>query len=173
MRGIISRPDVQRKLQQHLTSESNPFRQPETAAKAHARLREMGYPSLNGGNGHGPTEPQFMLAHRLGWPTEWIFVTHAGKGSGYPNHYKLDIAEPSLQIAIEVDGQSHHSQAIRKKDDKKDAFLMGQGWLVLRFWNEEILNDLDDVERRVWFATSRRGQRTTSLTGSSSITAIA
>jgi very-short-patch-repair endonuclease len=56
---------------------------------------------------------------------------------GYPSHYKIDIAEPKQKIAIEVDGNSHHSR--KALDTKKDAKLRSLGWIVLRFWNRDIL----------------------------------
>jgi hypothetical protein len=170
---MISQPQVQRKLQQHLAPANNPICKPETHAKAHAVLLAKGYPMLNGGNGHGPSGPQLLLAQRLSWPMEWIVPTREKKDSGYPSHYKLDIAEPSLQVAIEVDGQSHHCTRIRERDDKKDAFLFSRGWLVLRFWNEEILEDLDRVEACIRSTISKRARVTISSTASSSIIAIA
>jgi hypothetical protein len=162
---------VQAKLQDHLASTSNPFRHPEAQAKAQVRLKQIGYRMLNGGNGKAPPEPQRILAERLGWPMEWIVRTHARRGSGYPTHYKLDIASPSLGIAIEVDGHTHQAIKIREADDRKEAFLHAQGWLVLRFWNLEVLENLEEVERRIQSIIWKQVQGTTSSMASSSTTA--
>ena len=173
MRKMIQRPDVQEKIRQHLHSTSNPFRHPEAQRRGHMRLQEIGYPMLNGGNGRGPTKPQLMLAERLQWPMEWTVPTRQPKNSGYPTHYKLDIADPYLQIAIEVDGVSHQTPQIKERDDRKDAFLMGIGWTVLRFWNREILENLDRVVSVVQSTISKQARATISPMASSSTTATA
>ncbi len=148
MRKMRRRPDVQKKLAKHLASKNNPFRDPRTSAKAQAVLREQGYRHLNGGNGRGASVPQKLLASRLGWPMEHAVSTKP-RPPGYPTHYKIDIAEPTLKIAIEVDGWSHLIKSIKVKDAKKDRFLRRRGWKVLRFTNQTVLNKTDKVVDQV------------------------
>lgn len=54
--------------------------------------------------------------------------------------YEIDIALPSLSIAIEIDGPTHFDPVygeenldrVQAKDDKKDVMLRGCGWTVVR-----------------------------------------
>jgi len=117
----------------------NPTSQPEVREKISRRLKAMQHaPSVRGGNGTGLTEPQaFMLAVLgSGWIPEYA-LSLGRRTPGYPTHYKLDLALPHHAIAIEVDGLSHHSR--RDQDLKKDEKLASLGWIVLRFWNRDIL----------------------------------
>src|SRR3989442_1098660 len=49
--------------------------------------------------------------------------------------------EPKL--IIELDGGQHADQI--KYDQKRDAFFKNQGYQVLRFWNNEVLQNMDGV----------------------------
>lgn len=146
MGKLRQRSDVQEKLRQHLSSDTNPFRKPETRVKAQIALREKGYAMLNGGNGKPIPLPQKMLALRLGWATEYVIAT----GQGWlPNHYKIDIAEPTLKIAVEIDGESHHAVRVRAADQRKDQWFKENGWKAIRFTNQEVMTDLERVARAV------------------------
>jgi very-short-patch-repair endonuclease len=73
----------------------------------------------------------------------WSYGIKTGKwnGSGYPPVYKVDLAFPRVKLAIEADGSNHGTWDNRKaKDAKKDAFLAGLGWKVLRYSNRAILD---------------------------------
>lgn len=177
MQNLRRNPQAMENLRRYLLSDRNPFRDPvkraEAQSKAHRKLAAFGYRMLDGGNGKGPTQPQQLLARLLGWPMECVVPT---KGlPGYPSHYKLDIANPALRIAIEVDGQSHSSKAVRAKDMKKTRFLEERGWTVLRFRNAEVLEDMPTVLRMIRQAlsssTSKPRPATTSPMGCSSTTA--
>lgn len=122
---------------------NNPMNDPETREKVSARLREIGHkPPVRGGNGHGPTRPQRLLAEALDWPMEVIIPTGQRRKGGLPSHYKVDIGNPDLKVAIEVDGGSHCSLAGREADRRKAQWLTGKGWAVLRFTNREVLADV-------------------------------
>lgn len=148
---LREREDVQEKLAAHLFSDNNPFKNPLVRQKAHKTLAKRGYPQLNGGNGRPPSNPQSMLAKRLGWKMEYVYPTKR-YGMGYPTHYKIDIANPDLMIAIEVHGCGHLTKGVKEKDIKKQLFLESKGWTVLTFWNQEILDNLEDVISRVQLA---------------------
>ena len=66
----------------------------------------------------------------------------------YPQHpvgkYRLDFAIPNKRIAIELDGHEYHKTKYQRTHDaKRDRWLYGQGWHVLRFTGTEIHQDLD------------------------------
>lgn len=52
-----------------------------------------------------------------------------------------------LKLIIEVDGISHNYDEIVKKDIKKQVDIESAGYVVLRFSDEEVLNDINNVIR--------------------------
>jgi len=61
--------------------------------------------------------------------------------------YFADFASHSAKLIIEVDGGQHATETAY--DAKRTAFLHGQGFRVLRFWNNDILSNIDGVLRMV------------------------
>jgi very-short-patch-repair endonuclease len=57
--------------------------------------------------------------------------------------YIVDFCAPSKKLIIEVDGSQHLDR--EAYDLERTAVLESQGYRVLRFWNHEVLNDLDGV----------------------------
>ena len=144
MKENREKPLFQENLKKYLYSERNPFRDPKTQEKAQLVLREKNYPTLNGGNGKGPTLPQKILASRLGWSME-VIVPMGRRIQGYPTHYKIDIGNAILRVAIEIDGYSHSTKKVQERDEKKTAFLQSMGWRVMRFTNEDVLMETDRI----------------------------
>jgi very-short-patch-repair endonuclease len=58
-------------------------------------------------------------------------------------NYILDFACIEARLAIEVDGGQHNEMQIN--DDQRTALLEAQGWKVLRFWNNEVLQNIEGV----------------------------
>ena len=52
-----------------------------------------------------------------------------------------DFACPSRKLVIEFDGGQHGDGA----DSTRTAELVARGWRVIRFWNHEVLQNLDGV----------------------------
>jgi hypothetical protein len=137
-------------------SRHNPMHDPATPRKVSDALRAMGHqPAVKGGNGRGPSPAERLLADALGWPTNVVVPTRMPRASGYPTAYKLDVANEALRIAIEVDGASHSSLARQGQDRKKERFLAGRGWIVLRFSNRDVMAQTGECARTVWSLTSR------------------
>ena len=57
--------------------------------------------------------------------------------------YIVDFACSAKNLIVEADG-SQHADA-QKYDTARTAFLESSGWTVLRFWNDDILHDIDGV----------------------------
>ena len=78
-----------------------------------------------------------MLLQSLGadWIAEYPISTNSLKEGRLPNHLKIDLANPKLKLAIELDGRSHGLRVNRLKDRKKTHFLLCCGWSVLRLSN--------------------------------------
>ncbi len=57
----------------------------------------------------------------------------------------VDFACFAARLIVEIDGGQHALAAARERDAARDAWLAGQGFRVLRFWNHEVLGNLDGV----------------------------
>jgi very-short-patch-repair endonuclease len=55
------------------------------------------------------------------------------------------------RLIIEADGSQH---ADNKDDSRRDAFLRGQGFRLLRFWNNQVLSEGDAVAAAIFCALS-------------------
>jgi len=61
-------------------------------------------------------------------------------------HWIVDFACPSHRLIVEVDGGQHAGSS---RDARRDGYLAARGWRVLRFWNNEVLDNLEGVVRAV------------------------
>jgi very-short-patch-repair endonuclease len=59
--------------------------------------------------------------------------------------YVADFLCHSARLAIELDGESHDFESRQRDDQKRDAWFAAQGYLVLRFTNEQVLKNLTGV----------------------------
>ncbi len=66
--------------------------------------------------------------------------------------YIVDFACPSHRLIVEVDGSQHGEVENQAKDAVRSSYLEGRGWTVLRFWNDDILRDIDGVCQHVVIA---------------------
>ena len=55
----------------------------------------------------------------------------------------VDFACPERKLAIELDGGQHAVQ--EQVDDRRSAELARRGYRVLRFWNNDVLDNLEGV----------------------------
>ncbi|RYH53291.1 MAG: endonuclease domain-containing protein [Alcaligenaceae bacterium] len=60
-------------------------------------------------------------------------------------HVIVDFVSFRDSIVIEVDGGQHNIDDAARSDGVRDAFLKGEGFRVLRFWNHEVDRELDAV----------------------------
>jgi very-short-patch-repair endonuclease len=67
---------------------------------------------------------------------------HAFKG------YILDFYCPYSRLGIEIDG-GHHLQQ-EEYDQERTELLQQFGLRILRFWNDEVLNNLENVVGKIW-----------------------
>ena len=52
-------------------------------------------------------------------------------------------------LVIEVDGPSHWNDEAKKRDEEKDKVLQLAGFTILRFTDEEVLNNLTQVQEKI------------------------
>ena len=127
---------------------NNPVALPEIREKIHTTKALHGTLDViknhRGGNGKISATEQILAIALPGWV--WGYAVPLGpRMEGYPTCYKIDIANPALKIAIEVDGVSHLVKLIILRDAKKTAKLQELGWRVLRFTNKQVQTQLSWV----------------------------
>lgn len=60
-------------------------------------------------------------------------------------NYIVDFYCANPRIIIELDGSVHSEKEQKLKDNHRDSNLKGMGFIVLRFSNNEVLNDSKNV----------------------------
>lgn len=58
-------------------------------------------------------------------------------------NYIVDFCAVRRKLIIELDGSQHLEQA--EYDQQRSQFLQSKGYRVLRFWNSDVMNDLNGV----------------------------
>ncbi len=61
--------------------------------------------------------------------------------------YIVDLVCIEKKIVVEADGSQHFQS---EEDKIRDGYLREQGYTVLRFWNNDILKNIDGVIQRIW-----------------------
>ena len=59
--------------------------------------------------------------------------------------YIVDFLCKDIKLIIEIDGGQHNTPENILADDKRTQFLQSKGYSVIRFWNNEIDNNLEGV----------------------------
>ncbi|PST21360.1 hypothetical protein C7U61_06935 [Rhizobium sp. JAB6] len=59
--------------------------------------------------------------------------------------YIIDFACLSEKLIVEVDGSHHGNNRDQTYDQRRTRRLEADGWTVLRFWNDDVLRDIDNV----------------------------
>lgn len=68
--------------------------------------------------------------------------------------YIVDFACPELRLIIEIDGGQHAEQVIY--DLSRTRFLQSKGYRVVRFWNNEVLGNIEGVLEALTLTLSQR-----------------
>jgi len=62
--------------------------------------------------------------------------------------YIVDFCSPRRKLIIELDGSQHLDQA--EYDLERTQYLETKGYRVLRFWNNDVMNDIEIVLNTIW-----------------------
>lgn len=87
-----------------------------------------------------------LRAHRTG-------NVHFRKQHAIGN-YIVDFCAPRRKLIIELDGSQHLEQ--EEYDKERTAFLESKGYRVLRFWNNDVMNDIESVLGVIWDALNEQ-----------------
>ena len=63
------------------------------------------------------------------------------------SRYVVDFACLSARLVVEIDGLSH--DGTDREDTARQAFIEGQGYMVIRFSNEDVLRNVGSVAETV------------------------
>ena len=63
--------------------------------------------------------------------------------------YIVDFACAARSLIVEVDGSQHGEAEALERDGARTTYLEGRGWTILRFWNDDVLRDIDGVCRHI------------------------
>ena len=70
--------------------------------------------------------------------------------------YFADFACHQVGLVIELDGGQHGEDAARQYDIERTVFLESQGYRVVRFWNSEIMDELEPVLDTIFAIVQQR-----------------
>jgi very-short-patch-repair endonuclease len=78
------------------------------------------------------------------------------RSAGADRSYFADFVCREEKLVVEVDGAAHSTDDERRRDVKRGAFLMDQGYRVPRFHNEEVYRNIAGVLETILAALERR-----------------
>ena len=60
-------------------------------------------------------------------------------------YYIVDFYCPKFKLAVEIDGKYHEKTDTKLYDQERDAYLNNLGIKLLRFKNDDVLNNIENV----------------------------
>jgi very-short-patch-repair endonuclease len=63
-------------------------------------------------------------------------------------NYIVDFCSPRRKLIIELDGSQHLDQV--NYDRERTQYLEANGYRVLRFWNNQVMKEIDTVLNMIW-----------------------
>ncbi|PKD42769.1 endonuclease domain-containing protein [Rhodohalobacter barkolensis] len=72
------------------------------------------------------------------------------------DQYIIDFFCQELYLGIELDGYTHHFVETAKKDVQREKRLSKFGVKIIRFWDDEVFKDLDNVLRVIKHTVEER-----------------
>ncbi|OHV86928.1 endonuclease domain-containing protein [Mesorhizobium sp. ORS 3428] len=66
--------------------------------------------------------------------------------------YIVDFACSGHRIIVEVDGSQHADAEHSQRDEARSAYLSASGWTILRFWNHDVIRDIDNICQHIVIA---------------------
>jgi very-short-patch-repair endonuclease len=70
--------------------------------------------------------------------------------------YIADFACLAARVVVEIDGATHGSEAELEHDARRDAFMAAEGWLVMRFSNDDVRRSLGQIMDAILRAVMER-----------------
>ena len=64
-------------------------------------------------------------------------------------NYIVDFVCFEKKLVLEIDGNPHKHTDVKRNDKQRTAWMQSEGFKVLRFWNADILNNIEVVLKKV------------------------
>ena len=97
----------------------------------------------------------------------WRYLRQLPRGSSHFRRqatigpYFADFACHTQRLVIEVDGGQHNGDRHAARDADRTAYLQAHGYRVLRFWNHDVLCNIEGVMTVIYQAISDSSTRPT------------
>jgi len=91
----------------------------------------------------------------------WAYIRNDQLGVNFRRQHAIGKYIPDFvcikqKLIIELDGSQHLEQV--EYDAERTKFLESQGYKVVRFWNNQIMNDINGVIKAIQFALEKETQ---------------
>jgi very-short-patch-repair endonuclease len=63
--------------------------------------------------------------------------------------YIVDFVCFKAKLIVEVDGSQHDEPEARRQDGQRTKWLESQGFQILRFWNNDVLTNVEGVINKI------------------------
>ena len=63
--------------------------------------------------------------------------------------YIVDFVSLERKLVIEIDGGQHNEEEAKRRDEERTAWLERKGYRILRFWDNEVLRNMDGVLEKI------------------------
>jgi very-short-patch-repair endonuclease len=89
----------------------------------------------------------------------WAYIRNEKLGVKFRRQHAIGSFIPDFvcvqkKLILEMDGSQHLEQ--QEYDDERTKYFEAQGYKVLRFWNNEIMNDINGVITKIQFALEEK-----------------
>jgi very-short-patch-repair endonuclease len=64
-------------------------------------------------------------------------------------NYVVDFVSFEKRLIIEIDGGQHDEAENKKRDEQRTAWLEKDGYRVIRFWNNDVLLNIEGVLTKI------------------------
>jgi len=96
----------------------------------------------------------------------WKYILRGRMMKGYQfrrqrpvQNYIVDFICMDLKLIIEVDGITHQFEEVYRKDLRRQAKLEEDGYCIIRFNDDEILNNMNQVSESILFVVEEIEKR--------------
>lgn len=131
--------------------ENNPCKNPDVISKIKTSMQGKYKNNFKYGNGKIAPAELFIKQEleSMGYIYNYAIKTKLARDAfpefNYAVNYKPDFCNLKLKIAIEIDGQGHHTSKEKSIDFKKQQCLTYLGFMVLRYTDEQIFNNKENI----------------------------
>lgn len=98
------------------------------------------------------TNSRSLRKQQTPWEAKLWYFLRAGRFYGIKfkrqveiGPYIYDFSSRSKMLVIELDGGQHSERSISEKDKAKQTYAESEDYKVLRFWNNEVDNNMNGV----------------------------